>query len=156
MGDDRKTIADEWFDQVWNQGRAEAIDRLFKEDGVAHGLVDGDGNELRGPTGFMPFFHSFREAFPDLRVETKDTVVEGDKIAARCIVRGTQLGHSLGFQATGNPVQFTGMTFLRIREGQIVEAWNNFDFATMTAQLSPPAGSGDEAIDKSTDTEARG
>ena len=156
MRDDRKTIAHEWFDQVWNQGRAETIDRLFAEDGVAHGLVDADGNELRGPTGFKPFFHSFREAFPDLRVEVEDTVVEGDKIAARCVVRGTHLGHSLGFQATGNPVEFTGMTFLRIREGQIVEAWNNFDFATMNAQLSLPAALGEHSSNKSTDSEAGG
>jgi predicted ester cyclase len=32
-------------------------------------------------------------------------------------------------------VIFTGIAILRIRDGKIVEAWNNFDFQTMTAQL---------------------
>jgi steroid delta-isomerase-like uncharacterized protein len=145
MPDNRVTIVHEWFEQVWNQGRVEAIDRLFADDGVAHGLVDAEGNELRGPAGYKPFFHSFREAFPDIQVVIEDTIVEGDKIAARCVVRGTHLGHSLGVEPTHNPVEFTGMTFVRVREGKIAEAWNNFDFATMNAQLGSPSGRDDAA-----------
>jgi steroid delta-isomerase-like uncharacterized protein len=156
MSDDRRTIAHEWFEQVWNQGRAEAIERLFAEDGVAHGLVDAEGNELRGPAGFKPFFHTFREAFPDLQIVVEDTIVEGDKIAARCVVRGTHLGHSLGLQATRNPVEFTGMTFLRVRDGKIVEAWNNFDFATMNAQLSRGSADSEGETNERADSEARG
>ncbi|HEY3136150.1 MAG TPA: ester cyclase [Blastocatellia bacterium] len=149
MPDDRMTIAHEWFEQVWNQGQVEAIDRLFAEDGVAHGLVDAQGSELRGPAGYKPFFHTFREAFPDIRVIVEDAIVEGDKVAARCVVRGTHLGHNLGFAATGNRVEFTGMTFLRVRDGQIVEAWNNFDFATMNTQLSLRSGGDDTASPES-------
>jgi predicted ester cyclase len=36
---------------------------------------------------------------------------------------------------TGRAVRFTGMTLVVIREGKIVEAWNNFDFAAMFEQL---------------------
>src|SRR3954470_229309 len=103
MPDDRETIVHEWFEQVWNQGRVEAIDRLFAKDGIAHGLVDAEGNELRGPAGYKPFFHAFREAFPDIHVDVEDAIVEGDKIAARCVVRGTHLGQGLGIEATRNP-----------------------------------------------------
>ena len=136
MSHNQRTLAHEWFEKVWNQGRVEVIDELFATEGVAHGLVDEAGNELRGPAGFKPFFQKFREAFPDMTITVEDTIVEGDKIAARCLVRGTHLGHTLGMAATRNPVQFTGISILRVRDGQIVEAWNNFDFATMTAQLS--------------------
>lgn len=129
------TIAHEWFEEVWNNGSADAIDRLFAADGIAHGLVDAYGNELRGPDGFKPFFEQFRAAFPDLYIEILDTVVEGDKIAARCVVRGTHQGVLLGMAATNQPVEFTGMTILRVQDGKIVEAWNNFDFQTMTAQM---------------------
>jgi hypothetical protein len=48
------------------------------------------------------------------------------------------------------------MAFLRIREGQIVEAWNNFDFATMNAQLSPHTAIGEHPRNKSTDSDASG
>ena len=29
------------------------------------------------------------------------------------------------------------LCFIRVRNGQIVEGWNNFDFATMSTQLQP-------------------
>lgn len=124
-----------WFEEVWNQGREEAIDELFDEEGVAHGLADVADGKLRGPAGFKPFFRSFREAFPEIEVVVEDTVSEGDKVAARCTVRGRHRGDTLGFKATDNPVEFTGVAIVRVRDGKIVEAWNNFDFMSMFQQL---------------------
>jgi predicted ester cyclase len=37
--------------------------------------------------------------------------------------------------ATGKPAVFSGMCIARIRDGQIVEAWNSFDFLTFYQQL---------------------
>ena len=124
-----------WFEEVWNKGREEAIDELFAEDGVAHGLADVAGGKLRGPAGFKPFFRSFREAFPEVEVTVEDTVSEGDKVAARCTVRGSHRGDMLGLAATNRPVDFTGIAIVRISYGKIVEAWNNFDFMSMFQQL---------------------
>ena len=135
MSEENKALVRRWFEEVWNRGRAEAIDEMFAEDGVAHGLADATGQPLRGPEGFRPFFHSFRDAFPDIEVVVEDVSAEGDKLAARCSVRGRHQSDSLGFAATGSPVEFTGMTFVRLRDGQIVEAWNNFDFMAMFQQL---------------------
>jgi len=135
MSDEKETVIRRWFEEVWNKGRADAIDEMFAEDGVAHGLVDQQGNELKGPAGFRPFFESFRNAFPDMHVTIEDTVSEGDKIAARCTVRGTHKGAGLGITATGNQVEFTGMTIVRVKDGKLAEAWNNFDFMKMNEQL---------------------
>jgi steroid delta-isomerase-like uncharacterized protein len=136
MVDQNDTLVHRWFEEVWNKGRAEVIDEMFACDGVAHGLVDQEGKELCGPAGFKPFFESFRNAFPDLQVVVEDTVSEGDKIAARCTVRGTHRGEGVGIAPTDRPVEFTGMTIVRVKDGQIVEAWNNFDFMAMFQQLS--------------------
>jgi steroid delta-isomerase-like uncharacterized protein len=132
---DNVTILRRWFEEVWNSGRAEAIDELFAEEGVAHGLADESGAELRGPTGFKPFHQRFRESFPDIEVVVEDTVSEGDKVAARCTVRGRHRGDSLGIKATDSPVHFDGICIVRIADGKIVEAWNNFDFMSMFRQL---------------------
>jgi steroid delta-isomerase-like uncharacterized protein len=129
-----KTIAHEWFEEVWNKRQIEAIDRLLAEDAIAHGLADESGGELRGPVGFKPFFLKFSQAFPDLHIEIMDTICEGDKIAARCIVRGTHLGDTLGIAASHRPIEFTGMAILRFKDGKIVEAWNNFDFQALARQ----------------------
>ena len=150
---DNASVVRRWFEEVWNRGREEAIDELFDEEGVAHGLADETGSDLRGPTGFRPFFRRFREAFPEIEVVVEDTVSEGDKVAARCSVRGRHRGDTLGFKATDSPVEFDGICILRIRDGKIVEAWNNFDFMSMFQQLgalhldaAPPALDQDDAL----------
>ncbi len=124
-----------WFEEVWNQGREETIDRLFARDGLAHGLASPDGLPLRGPDAFRPFYRRFRGAFPDIHIEVARTVTEGDMVSAHGHVTGTHQGHDLGVSATGNPVDFWGMCIARMRDGQIVEAWNNFDFLSLYQQI---------------------
>ena len=132
---DNVTLIRRWFEEVWNKGRAEAIDEMFDEEGIAHGLADETGAPLRGPANFRTFHQKFREAFPDVEVVVDDAISEGDKVAARCTVRGRHRGDTLGFKATDSPVEFDGICIVRIANGKIVEAWNNFDFMSMFQQL---------------------
>lgn len=133
--EENKALMRRWFEEVWNKGRADAIHEIFAEDGVAHGLADDANAPLKGPGGFLPFHAQFREAFPNIEVVVEDQIAEGDRVATRCSVRGKHAGDSLGFAATQAPVEFTGVTITRIRDGKIVEAWNNFDFMKMYKQL---------------------
>ena len=133
--EENKALMRRWFEEVWNKGRADAIAEMFAEDGIAHGLSDDVKNPLRGPKGFLPFHAQFREAFPNIEVVVEDQIAEGDVVATRCSVRGKHMGDSLGFVATQAPVEFTGITITRIKDGKIVEAWNNFDFMKMYRQL---------------------
>ena len=154
---DNAALVRRWFEEVWNKGRADAIDEMFDEEGVAHGLADEGGAPLRGPANFRAFHRQFREAFPGVEVVVDDAITEGDRVAARCTVRGRHDGDSLGFAATKQPVEFTGMTFARVRDGKIVEAWNNFDFMSMFQQLgalrldAPAAGPPQDEALPSTD-----
>jgi predicted ester cyclase len=118
---------------VWNKGRADAIDEMFASHGRAHGLADDDA--VIGPSEFKKFHATFRGAFPDIVVVVEDMVAEGDKVAARCSVRGKHTGDHLGFAATNTPIGFEGMVIVRIEDGMIVEAWNTFDFMKMNKQL---------------------
>jgi steroid delta-isomerase-like uncharacterized protein len=135
MENESRAVMHRWFEEVWNKGREEAIDEMFADEGIAHGLVDENGEELRGPTGFKPFFRRFRGAFPNIEVIIEDCICEGDKAAARCRVRAKHTGDALGIAATNNPVEFTGLCIIRVKDGKIVEAWNNFDFASLNQQI---------------------
>ena len=135
MAKETDALVRRWFEEVWNKGREEAIDEMFGEECVAHGLADEAGRPLRGPADFKPFFRRFRGAFPEMEVVVEETVCEGDRVAARCTVRARHRGDTLGFAATERPVEFTGMTIARVSGGKIVEAWNNFDFMSMYGQL---------------------
>ncbi|HEX5601358.1 MAG TPA: ester cyclase, partial [Pyrinomonadaceae bacterium] len=113
MSEENKQLVRRWFEEVWNNGRVEAIDEMFDENGIAHGLSDDHENPIRGPQGFRPFHTVFREAFPNMMIVVEDVVAEGDKVAARCSVRGKHEGDFLGRAATQSPVQFTGITIVR-------------------------------------------
>ena len=133
--EENKELIRRWFEEVWNKGRADAIAEMMAEDAVAHGLSDDAAKPLRGPQGFLPFHAQFREAFPNIEVVVEDTIAEGDKVVARCSVRGKHVGDSLGFKASGTQAEFDGITIVRIKDGKFIEAWNNFDFMKMYRQL---------------------
>lgn len=130
-----KALVQRWFGEVWNKGREEAIGEMFADDGVAHGLSEDVNHPMRGPKQFMPFHQALRGAFPDMNVEIEDMIAEGDKVVARCTVRGKHAGDHLGIAASQSPVDFTGIAIVRISDGKIVEAWNNFDFMRMNKQV---------------------
>ena len=124
-----------WFDEVWNNKREDAIDEMLAPDGIGYGLTDPDGNQVVGPESFKKFHRAFISAYPDVRVIVEDTVVEDDKIAARCRVTGSHLGHGIGVAPTNQQVEFTGITIMRVKDGKIVEAWNEFNFMEMYKQV---------------------
>jgi steroid delta-isomerase-like uncharacterized protein len=131
MSAENKALVQRWFDQVWNEGRADAIDEMFAAEGVAHGL----GQDLHGPAEFKVFHSTFRGAFPDVRVQMDEMIAEGDRVAYRFTATGTHRGGDLGFAATGRPVRFLGMGSVRIAHGRIVEGWNVLDQLGMLTQL---------------------
>jgi predicted ester cyclase len=135
MAEEYATFMHRWFEEVWNQGREEAIDEMFAEDGIANGLNDAEGNPARNVEEFKAFHRTFRKAFPNLKVTVEDTICEGDKIAARCTVKAIHDGEGLGVEPTNLPIGFTGVTIVRLKDGKIVEAWNEFDFMKMYQQL---------------------
>ena len=121
-----------WFDEVWNNKNEDAIDEMLAADGVGYGL---GGENIVGPENFKVFQRAFVSAYPDLKVTVEDTVVEGDKIAARCRVSGSHDGEGIGLLPTNQPVDFTGMVIVRVQDGKIVEAWNEFNFMEMYKQV---------------------
>ena len=138
-----KRLARRWFAQVWNRQRAEVIDQLFAPTGVAHGK-GADGSAARGPDAFKPYHAAYLNAFPDLRIQVEDVVAEGRKVAVRWTATGTHRGDALGFAATQRPMRMSGMTFVVVRNGKIVEGWDSYDSLGMFQQLgiasAPAAG----------------
>ena len=113
-----------WMTDVWNKGSEDAIEKYLHSTAVVHGLDNISGP---GPAGFKVFYRGFREEFPKVDVIVEDVLSEEGYESARCIVTAT---HKNNKQVT-----FTGMTFIRVEQDKIVEAWNNFDFHTMYNQL---------------------
>ena len=112
-----------------------AIDEMLDPHGLVHGLTGDELKPIVGPAEFKPFHDKFKNAFPGLSVAVESTMAEQDMVCARCAVRGTHAGDTLGIPATGRAVKMNGICVARIKEGKIVEAWNNFDFLGLYQQL---------------------
>jgi predicted ester cyclase len=115
-----------WFEEVWNQRRPDRIAAYLAPDGVIHAL-DETGADGHGPEPFRAFHARMLGAFPDLHFTLHDIIEEGPMAAGRWSVRLTHSGEGLGIAPTGETVTLSGMAMLRVRDGQVVEAWNLWD-----------------------------
>src|SRR5262249_6343061 len=106
------TLLHRWFDEAWNQGKEHVIDELLAPDCIAHGLTDEHGNELRGIAHYKDFYRRLRKDMPDIKIEVLDHVSEGNRVAVRCLLTGTQA-------SSGKPVRITGMAFTHWKNGKI-------------------------------------
>jgi steroid delta-isomerase-like uncharacterized protein len=133
MSPDRITFVHRWFDEVWNQGNLDAVDAMMAPDAAMHGLGDGAG--VNGSVAFKEFATRLRGAFPDIHVRIDQTIEEGDMIAARWTATMTHSGDQLGIAPTGQRVGVTGMSMARLRDGVMVEGWNNWDTMALMEQI---------------------
>src|SRR5262249_21675352 len=94
---------------------------------------------LRGAEEFKQRAHSvFLSAFPDLQLTVEGIVAEGDEVVVRWSAVGTHDGNSLGFPATGRRVAFQGMTWIRYRDGKMMEGWDCWNEAGLIQSLKDP------------------
>ena len=122
----------QWFEEVWNQGREDAIDRMLAPDAELHGMVTGP---MRGPEAFKGMWRTFRAAFDDLHVTVERTIVSGDTCVAQVRVRGRHVGDALGGPASGRTIEVAGVTISRSNGTQFVEGWDYYNFLGMYQQL---------------------
>lgn len=115
-----------WFQEVWNEGRTDVMDDLLAADAPVYG-VGGGHVVAHGPAGFLPSYEQLKGAFPDIHFTVEQAISEGDIIALRWTAQATHTGDHLGVPATGKRVSVTGMVFARVRDGKMIEGWNNWD-----------------------------
>ena len=72
---------------------------------------------------------------PDYRMEVIDQIAEGDMVTTRCDMRGTQQGEFQGRPGTGQTFEINLVNIMRIRDGLIVDEWDEFDTLSFLAQL---------------------
>lgn len=122
----KQTILSDFFDQVWNLGDTNAINTFLDSEVVTHGLDPKD--KIHGLAAYTKFYDDFNKQFKNIHVILKEVLADDDMESARCTVVATE-------RDSEKNVNFTGTCTVKIKNGKIVEAWNNFDFETMNKQL---------------------
>jgi steroid delta-isomerase-like uncharacterized protein len=127
-----KALIRRFVDEIFNQGRIEAIDELVAPDAVDHAALPG---MPPGREGIKRRAAMIRSAFPDFQIIVEDQVAEGDRVAGRYTMRGTHQGDLMGIPPTGKPVSIIAMDVIRVRDGRLVEHWGQIDMLGMMQQL---------------------
>jgi steroid delta-isomerase-like uncharacterized protein len=130
--DRNKALYQHYIQQVFNQGQLDLLDNLLAPSYVYHEAPPGT---LPGAAGIKQVVSMFRAAFPDLEITIDDQIAEDDKVCSRATTRGTHQGEIFGIPATGRVVTMTGLTVVRIVEGQIAESWVKNDLRSLMNQL---------------------
>ena len=85
----------------------------------AEDFVDHVGRiKFRGLEGVRRSTALYRRLFDDVAFDVVDQVAEGDRVASRWVLTGSN---------RGRPVRLWGITISRLRDGRIVEDWSAFD-----------------------------
>jgi predicted ester cyclase len=81
----------------------------------------------------------FTAAFPDVHAEVLDQVAEGDLVATRVALTGTQKEEFYEVPAAGAVGTLRATFFDRVADGKIVEHWADADVGGFLQQLSGTA-----------------
>jgi steroid delta-isomerase-like uncharacterized protein len=90
---------------------------------------------VRGYDGFIEYYSTNVNAFPDLTFETEDIFGSDDKVVVRYTTRGTHEGDLAGIPPTGREIQIGCMDIYRVEDGKLAEVWACYDSYGMMQQL---------------------
>ncbi len=121
--------------ELVDAGNLDAVEALLSTDAVAHTAgrtLDRDGirQALANDVTFLP----------NLQTTVEALVAEGDLVVARITMRGTHTGvlrslSGLEVAPTGKRVTTTGLVMFHIRDGLVVEMWEELDRLSMLRQI---------------------
>jgi steroid delta-isomerase-like uncharacterized protein len=137
MTEENKSIVRRVFDEAWNKRDFDVVDEIFSEYFTGH---DPFFDEWDGPDGHKGIMNTVLAAFPDARFTLNDVIAEEDRVVTRWTTMGTHKGEFNGVPPTSKITAVTGNTIWRIRDGQIAEAWNNWDTLGLLKQLGAVRG----------------
>lgn len=129
--EDNKAVARAFFEE-FSKGNLDAVADLMADDHAFHfplspGPVDKTGH-VAGQAKVMT-------SFPDYHLEVTEQIAEGDRVFNRLHITGTHQGEFLGRAGTGRSFEMSTFNVMRIRDGKVVDEWDEFDTLGFLAQL---------------------
>ena len=108
-------------DELWNRGNLAVADELY------HPQATWPSNPSLPPgsSGARSVVGMYRQAMPDLHIEFKNILADGDMVLAWTLLSGTQRGDLMGVPPSGKTAKWGQIFISRFAGGQIVESWTN-------------------------------
>ena len=125
--------------EVWNAHDPDALGKYVAPDARVHsmtpGSLSGEGLDFLEDRA-----RSLFNAFPDVRVQIESCIRDGDFLAARVTLEGTQRAGFAGIPATGKRMKVYDFAMYRIIDDKITDVWSLIDVQAMRDQLLGSSG----------------
>jgi steroid delta-isomerase-like uncharacterized protein len=132
-----KTIARD-FMQAWSVGGENIVDTLAAPNLTV--FYSHFPAPIQGVEQFKEILRQTHASFPDLKLTVQAVLGEGDQFVVHWRYQGThQKGEVFGIQPRGQPVSVSGITFLRVNNGKVVEERGIVDNFSLLQQLKADA-----------------
>jgi steroid delta-isomerase-like uncharacterized protein len=93
------------------------------------GMDVSQAKAQKGPEEIRQALNQYLEAFPDLRLENEDILLQGDRVALFWRAYGTHRGTWMNIPPTHRMVTVRGVSLLTIQSGKITQALSIWDLA---------------------------
>ncbi len=120
------------YQEIYNSNDLDALGEVVSEDLLTPKIMPGIPTGIEGAKAAHRIMLT---GFPDYQTIIDDLFAEGDKVAARITMSGTNTGSFMGIPPTGKHISFTGIYIARIANGKIVEHWGEEDGVGLLQQL---------------------
>ncbi|HLX35453.1 MAG TPA: ester cyclase [Candidatus Limnocylindrales bacterium] len=133
-----KAVVRRFVVEIFGHQDLDAVDELVGEDFSPHTWGPM-------PPGRKPLREAMRRAaagVSDATFEIHQLIAEGDLVAARLTSSATHTGTFMGIPPTGRRYSIDEIHIFRLRDGQVIEHWHEFDPGALIRQLKEE-GSGD-------------
>jgi predicted ester cyclase len=111
--------------------RATMLATLVAEDYIQHNPLVPEGRQ--GLIDFIPVIYA---AMPDARFKLHDVFATEDRVVTRWTWEGTLTGAPLlGIDPAGQKLEFDAIDVWDVKDGQLYEHWDQFDWPRAFAQL---------------------
>ena len=129
-----KTIVRKITEELYKKGNIDAIDKYYVTQFVRH---RPPYPKIEGLSAFKQFVTDLRRSYPDLHVEIKNIIVEGNIAVIQGTWGGTQKGKSptTGVEPTGKQVTVPICMVTHFEDSKIVEEWMYTDYLGLLQQL---------------------
>ncbi|MFL5761861.1 MAG: ester cyclase [Thermomicrobiales bacterium] len=136
--DANKAVVQRLIDEAWSGGNMEVINELYDPAAVNHPTAAGQAPDVSG-IGLQ--ISIFRASMPDMKLNSDIMIAEGDEVATRVTITGTDTGGLFGFAPTNKQLTTGGIRTDRLKDGKIVETWFIIDTFKLFQDtgLIPPA-----------------
>ena len=118
--------------ELFRKHDAAALADDYAPDCVVESPVRGT---IHGREDVEALFRDFFRAFPDVEYQRQEVLVDRDRLALTCTMRGTHHGEFLGLAGTGRSFDFQVAQIFKFRGDQIIEERRIYDFTGLLLQI---------------------